>query len=899
MNVKKIFVVLLFVFCNLQLMEAIPADPSPKLMKQADGSTITVVTRGDEHAHLSFTEDGYPLFFNSKTKNYEYASIENGHLVGSGIVAEDEGHRNSKAQNYVAQMDVNSMIHVVWEQGKTNRMRRVAGYKNLRINDFPTLGKQKTLVILIQFSDTKFSSVSDPKTFYIKMFNEPDFTYKNGADGSARDFYLKASDNQFDPTFVVVGPVTLSHSASYYGSDSPTQDAKMGEAVEEACQLADDSIDFSQYDTDEDGYVDNIAFIYAGYGQADTNVSNYIWPHAANLETEWGIKLTCDGKKIGHYFCSNEIRYSSTGDIEPAGIGTAVHEFGHILGLPDLYDVSYSLLNFGLYYWDTMAAGSYNNNGNTPPTFSSYERLALNWLTPEDLTTGADSICNLPNLAESNKAYRVPVPNRPNEFYMLENRQQTGWDSYVYGHGMLVWHIDEDSASWAANTVNTNASHQRVDIVEADGILSDATRSGDTYPGRFRITSCGFSSWAGANLLALDYIKEANDTISFAVAHTDMHLPAPSVQISNLQDSSFVLSWSPVVHADQYYVSLYRNEANGKVTTVGDYLNKTYSAADTIKIDSLAPDTRYDVIVRAGFGSYLSDSVSQSVQTLELPFYERKPMGLGVSDVVSTGFKAYWGTVKDADAYTVSLYQLAYGDSDSVQGYDFGQRLSGLPELWKTSSNTFYSVNGYYGKSAPAIKFAQDSDSLLIAFPETKIKKLSFWYRGKNASGKIHIEEFVDGGWSESAVIDSISDEGTTVSESIDDASEVCIRWECESGFIVLDDVMTIGNSLVRFPVTGYTGIVSEDSTYTFSGLAEGETYSFKVNAVSNGQDSYDSDEYEVTLPSVTGIQTITLGEESPALYYDITGKRVQKGTLHPGIYIVRKGADTYKVVVK
>ena len=251
-------------------------------------------------------------------------------------------------------------------------MRKAPKRSDYLISDFPTIGRQKSLVILIQFSDVKFSSIDNPHQFYDDMLNKEGFTWSNGANGSARDFYLQSSNSLFDPDFTVVGPVTLSNKATYYGSDDEGQDFRMGEAIKEACELVDDEVDFSEYDTNGDGYVDNIYFFYAGGGQADDpNGTELIWPHSAIVEEAWDMKLVYDDKVIGHYACSNELRYSAVGDLQPSGIGTFVHEFGHVLGLVDHYDTSYGYFTFGLGAYDTMASGSYNNNMHTPPLFSA------------------------------------------------------------------------------------------------------------------------------------------------------------------------------------------------------------------------------------------------------------------------------------------------------------------------------------------------------------------------------------------------------------------------------------------------------------------------------------------------------------------------------------------------
>lgn len=448
--------------------------------------------------------------------------------------------RKTEAKKYLASINIDAFSRTTAGSG----MRKAPKRSDYLISDFPTIGRQKSLVILIQFSDVKFSSIDNPHQFYDDMLNKEGFTWSNGANGSARDFYLQSSNRLFDPDFTVVGPVTLSNKATYYGSDDEGQDFRMGEAIKEACELVDDEVDFSEYDTNGDGYVDNIYFFYAGGGQADDpNGTELIWPHSAIVEEAWDMKLVYDDKVIGHYACSNELRYSAVGNLQPSGIGTFVHEFGHVLGLVDHYDTSYGYFTFGLGAYDTMASGSYNNNMHTPPLFSAFERAELAWLDYDILDNNADSITMIPNLASSNKAFRVNVPGKDNEFFVLENRIQSGFDTYLPGQGMLVWHIDQDKDAWEKNIVNIDPQHQRVDIVEADGILSEATRSGDTFPGFAGITQYELTSWDGASLVSFDDVTLNGDTAQLLLAGTSFSMPAPAtVDVTDIADSSFVFS---------------------------------------------------------------------------------------------------------------------------------------------------------------------------------------------------------------------------------------------------------------------------------------------------------------------------------------------------------------------
>ena len=176
-----------------QTVTAIPADPAPKRVKQADGTYITVVMRGDEHGHACFAVDGTPLRYNRQTGMMEQTTREKAWVAG--MTTKGALSRVARYRRDEQQQDGEPYIHPL-------------------INHFPTHGSQKTLVLLLEFSDLKFTSISDPKAFYTRMLNEEGFTYENGANGSARDFYRQTSMEQFDPEFVVAGPILLPKEAT-------------------------------------------------------------------------------------------------------------------------------------------------------------------------------------------------------------------------------------------------------------------------------------------------------------------------------------------------------------------------------------------------------------------------------------------------------------------------------------------------------------------------------------------------------------------------------------------------------------------------------------------------------------------------------------------------------------
>ncbi|MDE7097303.1 MAG: M6 family metalloprotease domain-containing protein, partial [Muribaculaceae bacterium] len=276
----------------------------------------------------------------------------------------------------------------------------------------------------------------------------------------------------------------------------------------------DDTVDFSQYDRDGDGMIDNVFIFYAGKGEHDSGVKNAVWPHSWDVAAVHPLEeFVFDGVRLNHYACTCE--YPS-GYKRPDGIGTFIHEFSHVMGLPDLYNTNTMTAGYTPGGWSVMDNGPYNNDRLTPPNYSSFEKCALGWLEYEPLKAGMNE---LPDLSSTNIAFALPT-EKDNEFFFFENRQQHGNDEFIPGHGMLVWHVDYNKGAWAANTVNNASSHQRVDIVEADNTRSEATRDGDSFPGVTGNTSLTFdskpqlASWAKKRLAYdIEDISESEDGI--------------------------------------------------------------------------------------------------------------------------------------------------------------------------------------------------------------------------------------------------------------------------------------------------------------------------------------------------------------------------------------------------
>ena len=469
---------------------AVPARRGGLVVTQPDGSELTVYQHGDEHFHWMTNDKGEWL----------KVDIDGFYRVTEALSAE--------------QIEA----------------KRMAAPKRVTMAAYPLNIAPRGLVILVNFTDVAFeTSKAELDSMLIGKNYTRDYsytyrgkTYRVTSNGSARQYFEDASFGQYNPQLDVVGPVTVSKASTYYGGNNSAGNDKYPEVmIKEACELVNDSVDYSLYDNDNDGYVDFVYVIYAGYGEADGGGDDTIWPHAWYLYSAAGRKCEVDGKKIDLYACGNELdNYTK----HHTGIGTFCHEFSHVLGLPDLYTTE-GETHKTLGEWSILDYGPYNNDGNTPPTYSAYERFFMGWLTPR-LITEPENI-TLAELNDSQEALLISSSDQhnligndpdPTTFYLLENRQQTGWDEYLPGHGLMLTKIQYNYNKWYNNTVNNTATKMGVDLIEADGKAPqyDANRPSNGYMGKAKdLFPAGATAYTQITDHAIEEITEENGLIAF------------------------------------------------------------------------------------------------------------------------------------------------------------------------------------------------------------------------------------------------------------------------------------------------------------------------------------------------------------------------------------------------
>lgn len=444
---------------------AIPAKKSWKVVSQSDGTTIRVSQAGDEHLHYYITEDNVPLY-KAADNRYCYLTIENGKLHNSGVLAHESAARSAKELQVMNTIHDLAPIARQMAAKKRSAAKRCGRPDRLPSKDDISVfkGSKKALVILAAFSDKSFSKGDDAIVkFYGEVLNQEGYS-QNGAAGSVHDYFKDMSRGEFDLTFDIVGPVKVSKSATYYGGPSPIMGGAdhIGEFITEAIKKADEKcdIDWKKYDWDDDGEVEQVFVLYAGYGQATGGPTGTIWPNAWTLDealqnNDGNGGFSIDGVFINQYACSNEL-YLDSGTV-PMGLGVFCHEFSHCMGLPDMYDTNYgSTPTMG--DWDLLAGGSYNGPqgiGWCPAGWTSYERAYAGWLELTELKAG-DIIKGMTSLEEADgKAYVIYNDNHKDEYYLLENHKGMGWDKYTPENGLLIIHVDYDKELFDNNIVNS------------------------------------------------------------------------------------------------------------------------------------------------------------------------------------------------------------------------------------------------------------------------------------------------------------------------------------------------------------------------------------------------------------------------------------------------------------
>jgi M6 family metalloprotease-like protein len=536
---------------------AIQATPFLINSTQPDGSVVQIRKVGNEHFNYTLTGEDSILVVRDADGYWNYAD-EQGKKTGMRVHAKSK--RGKKELNFLKNRDSRQILEKFHKKHREKREKEQSDLMMLQSSadapmkanewggwgdwgggtttqttntDWPTRpalnsvkkeGEVRGLVILVQFSDVKFKrdNANEEYTNFLNKEGYSDYSMS----GSVRDFFINNSMGKYRPTFDVAGPITLKKTRDDYGSKVNPNNIAAGavNAISEAMDsLVARNMDFSPYDSDDDKVVDFVYMIYAGVGSADTDVESAIWPHSYNVP-----KRLTRNMSMNRYACSPEIDGQSyifnRNTTALNGIGTFCHEFSHVLGLQDHYDVNVNDTRTKVRYtpsqWDLMDAGSYNCPQNkyyttscSPANLSAFERYSLGWLEPRRLEV-SDTTFVLNAIQENDGL--VLTSKNDNEYYFVDFRLKEDFDIGLPNKGMLIWHINYDRRAWANNMVNT-ADPMRVDLIEADGDASSRTMANDAFPTNRGVNSFnGFVTWSGDSLgLEIYDIKIVDSTVTF------------------------------------------------------------------------------------------------------------------------------------------------------------------------------------------------------------------------------------------------------------------------------------------------------------------------------------------------------------------------------------------------
>lgn len=468
---KKLYLMLSMLFAFGMAANAVPAKRIQKVITLANGTQVSVELRGDEYLSWWEGTDGTAYRTTATDENvFEAFDLEAQKPAAAARRARTEQGRVARLARVK-----NSL------KGADDKMRGLGG------DHITYKGVKKGLVVLVDFKNKKFADGHDLE-YYKNVINGKDFSdEEEGYVGSVRDYFLAQSNGQFELDFDVVGPVTMSKNYGYYGNDGAYQkDEKVYEMIKEACDGIKDQVNLKNYDWDGDGEADQVFFLYAGLGQASGGSAGTIWPHESELRYWPCGVLSYPTGKINTYACANELQPETQGSSRyiSAGIGTICHEFSHCLGFADMYDTTGGG-GYGMSVFDVMDQGSYNGNGFVPCNYTAFERIYAGWVEPIELIDPA-TVKDMKSVSDYGRPFIMYNYKNTNEYFLLENRQNTGWDKGLYGsNGLLIVHVNYVPSRWANNSVNSSAEKiQCCTVVNADGSRENTQYSlqGDLYP---------------------------------------------------------------------------------------------------------------------------------------------------------------------------------------------------------------------------------------------------------------------------------------------------------------------------------------------------------------------------------------------------------------------------------
>ena len=683
--------VMLAMLSNLIMMSyAVIAYPGLIDFKQPDGDIVKIRMKGSEELKWAETEDGYTLLYDT-AGNLVYAELDaKGDLSATNLIATNIASRPTEVAKKL-QSTPKRLTFSASQMNMANKIQQARVKQMVVAPNSPVVGTRKMLLILVEFSDYSFKN---SKNDFEKLMNQLNYT-DGGRYGSVRDYYKENSFDQLDLVTDVVGIYRLSNKRSYYGANEGSSRDKNPQAMAlEAITKANADVDFSKYDNDNDGIVDGIHIIFAGPGEEAGGGGDCIWSHSSTVTT------TVDGKSTSRYSCSPEIRGSGGSNI--SHIGVVCHEVAHVLGTKDFYDTNYGTDGEypGTGDWDIMGTGCWNGEGACPAHFNPFTKIYdYAWAVPIEVSNTYSA-----KLEAHKKNGFIQINTRvSDEFFLLEYKQQRGFDSKIPGHGLMIYRASENLYGKEFNIINSSHRQQFYPIVanstyaiptddpSSYGIVNS---SAAPFPGTSGVTEFtdystpSMKSWNKyTTKLPITSITEnaSEGYVTFNVATKFDYLTIDPQKGNTESLDKITLTFPKAVHIDKYV---------GTITLKSDIdPDNDYAKSIEVKVSN------------DGLSATLHCTPSKSTWTPGFTYKLNIPAGYFVDDtsgLLSNAVDTSW---------KITAKTFSYIDVNPAQG--------DVPELKDILISFPNDVFGYNGASLPTL-YIVDSFNNIMASAKTE-----------------------------------------------------------------------------------------------------------------------------------------------------------------------------------
>lgn len=899
---KRISMILMLLLSCALAAVAVPAKPGWVTLKQSDGTLLRVQAVGNAFNHALLTSDGLMVALGDDGDYYYKSS-----LTGiSKVLAHEPSQRSASERAFIVSQ--HSSLTMTHKEFKPIQGRPFFGVGGSNADaDVPSLGARKVPIILVEYQDRKFNNTREQIIQAMLTGNT-----------SVQQYFKDQSNGKYDPDFEVFGIYTLSQNRQYYGGNTSGGDDKgLGSMVTEACQMAAaDGVSFNRFDTNSDNYCDVVIVIYAGVGEAQASytVPSAIWPCNWNLQSASYYGMGGNGAfrpngsnvYVNNFAVFNELHGSSDNTTTIDGIGTFCHEFGHCLGLPDFYDTNYGG-HYGMGYWDIMDTGCYANDTYTPVGYSAYEKNFMGWIDyviPHPGTHYTLPIWNQKN-EETDKALFLQSDINGNEYFIIENRRQQGWDRYLPGQGLLIHHITYSAERWSANTPN-NQNIQLVTIMPADNSLSTNNESGDTWPRNDKSAFTDNSTPAAKlNMTASGNITGNAGYLGKPVTEMTIHgdgtasfwymkgaITDPTIQVSaeNVNcgatqvNSSVTKTFSVTGLALTNDISLTLNDPNGVFTVNPTVINSSNATNGVTVTVTFSPTAVQNYTAELTLASNGAENVTVNLTGQGLIETHTPVMQPAVEEYINlTEFRADWTDQTPAEnvtSYTLEVMTKPDGpipveggvcdltDVEAVTN-DNGTlpnvastATDYLPEGW-SAENIFYVNNGFVITGASSSWWSTTYGALVSPTLDltgnnkvTVVARIKSYYPSSYGVGQVRIS--TGSAQSDYTLGSSDEDDFQEITVVLNCSSSDRVRVQARANYIAIESVYIYAGDITtgaKFSAneTGDAAyrLITDitDRFYTVTGLEAEGTYVYKVKALyTDGTESEWSNQQEVTL---------------------------------------------------